>query len=174
MHPAATSPTSQPRPLRTTRPRGLRATYNRRHGVVHVLAALDLATGKTHYRIRRRKRHREFLDLLKALHAGWPDQRLYLVMDNSSPHRHPDVGEWAADNDAEPVFPPTCSSCSSWIEAEFAALRYFAFNSTDHRSHAQQNAAITSFTHRRNARAEPKTGFATDSPSWTHHPTKAA
>ncbi len=157
-------------------PHRLRATYNRRHGVMHMLAALDLTTGKIHYRIRRRKRHAEFLDLLKTLRARWPDQRLYLVMDNFSPHRHPDVREWAADNDAELVFLPTYSSWLNWIEAEFAALRYFALNGTDHRTHTEQNAAIASFIRWRNARAQPKTGFATDSPirTWTHYPAMAA
>ncbi|MGW6788514.1 DUF6292 family protein [Streptomyces chartreusis] len=29
-----------------------------------------------------------------------------------------------------------------WIESEFAALRYFALNGTDHRTHDEQNAAI--------------------------------
>ncbi|GAA1300020.1 IS630 family transposase [Saccharothrix xinjiangensis] len=153
-----------------TSPRRLRATYNRRHRVMHTLAALDLTTGKIHYRIRRRKRHHEFLDLLKALRARWPDQRLHLVMDNFSPHRHPDVREWAVDHDVELVFLPTCSSWLNWIESEFAAPRYFARGGTDHRSHAEQNAAIASFIRRRNARATPKTGFATDSPirTWTH------
>jgi transposase len=157
-------------------PRRLRATYNRHHGVMHMLAALDLATGKILYRIRRRKRHREFLDLLKTLRVRWPHQRLHLVMDNFSPHRHPNVRDWAADHDVELVFLPTYSSWLNWIEAEFAALRYFALNGTDHRTHAEQNAAIASFIRWRNARAQPKTGFATDSPirTWTHYPTKAA
>ena len=51
----------------TGKPLRQRATYNRYDGVKHMLAALDLATGKIFYRIRDRKRHREFLDLLKAL-----------------------------------------------------------------------------------------------------------
>jgi transposase len=99
---------------------------------MHMLAALDLTTEKIHYRIRRRKRHREFLDLLKPLRVRWPDQRLYLVMDNCSPHRHPDVRDWAADHDVELVFLPTYSGWLNWIEAEFAALRYFALNGIDH------------------------------------------
>jgi transposase len=49
------------------RPHRLRATYNRYGGVRHMLAALDLATGRLYYRIRPRKRWREFLGLLKAL-----------------------------------------------------------------------------------------------------------
>jgi transposase len=159
-----------------TSPRRLRATYNRRHGVMHMLAALDLTTGRISYRIRHRKRHRELLDLLKALRRRWPGQKLYLVMDNFSPHRHPDVVTWAEGNDVEVVFLPTYSSWLNWIEAEFAALRYFALNGTDHRSHAEQNGAIAAFIRWRNARAKPKTGFATDSPirTWTHYPAKAA
>ena len=54
------------------RPRRLRATYNRYGGVMHMLAALDLAIGNLYYRIRPRKRWREFLGLLKALRARWP------------------------------------------------------------------------------------------------------
>lgn len=157
-------------------PRRSRATYNRRHGVMPMLAALDLTIGKVHYRIRRRKRHVEFLDLPKALRARWPGQKLYIVADNFSPHRHPDVLRWATDNAVEPVFPPTCSSWLNWIEAEFTALRCFALNGTDHHSHAEQNAAIAAYIRRRNTRAQPKTGFATDPPIriWTDYPAKVA
>lgn len=158
------------------RPRRLRATYNRYGGVRQMLAALDLATGKLYYRIRPRKRWREFLDLLKALRARWPGQKLYVVLDNFSPHKHAKVRTWTADNDIELVFLPTYGSWLNWIEAEFAALRYFALNGTDHRSHDEQNAAIAAYVRWHNTRAEPKTNFAPDSPirSWTDYPAKAA
>ncbi|MGW9134868.1 hypothetical protein [Streptomyces sp. NPDC055681] len=57
-----------------------------------------------------------------------------------------------------------------------SALRYFALNGTDHRSHGEQNAAIGANIRLRNARAEPKTKFAPDSPirTWTQYPIKAA
>jgi hypothetical protein len=44
-------------------PRRQRATYTRTSGVMHMLAALDLTTGKLLYRIKDRKRWIEFLDL---------------------------------------------------------------------------------------------------------------
>jgi transposase len=159
------------------RPRRLRATYNRYGGVMHMLAALDLATGKIYYRIRKRKRWREFLGLLKALRTRWPGEKLYLVLDNFSPHKHTEVRTWAAASDIEFVFLPTYGSWLNWIESEFAALRYFALNGTDHRTHAEQNAAaIAAYVRWRNARAEPKTNFAPDSPirTWTQYPAKAA
>ena len=63
----------QPRPGRSWRSTGpparLRATYRRTGGVRHMLAALDLSTGTITYRIRDRKRWREFLALLKLLRA---------------------------------------------------------------------------------------------------------
>ncbi|MGF7124545.1 hypothetical protein [Rhodococcus sp. BE178] len=115
-----------------------------------------------YYRIRPRKRSREFLDLL----------------DNFSPHRHATVRVWAADNDVNLVFLPTYGS-RLWIEAEFAAFRYFALGGTDHRSHGEQNAAIAAYVRWSNAHAEPKPNFAPDSPirSWTeypHYPAKVA
>ena len=45
-------------------------------------------------------------------------------MDNFSPHKHPKVTGWAAENNVELVFLPTYSSWLNWIEPEFAALRY--------------------------------------------------
>src|SRR3954447_22834585 len=85
---------------------------------MHMLAALDLATGKLLYRIRPRKRAIEFLDLLKALRARWPGEKLYVVCDNFSPHRHARVRAWCTTNEVELVFTPTYGSWLNWIEAE--------------------------------------------------------
>lgn len=170
----------QPRKGKAWRPQRsplrLRATYNRYDGVMHLIGALDLATGKIYYRIRPRKRWREFLAFLKSLRDRWPDDRLYVVLDNFSPHKHPQVRQWAAANDVDLVFLPTYASWLNWIESEFAALRQFALNGTDHRSHGEQNAAIAAYIRWYNARAEPKVSFAASSPvrSWTSYPAKVA
>ncbi|MEK8110400.1 transposase [Micromonospora sp. M12] len=157
----------QPRPGKAWKPHGqpvrLRATYHRHHGVRHMIASLDLATGRIHYRIRDRKRAIEFLDFLKTLRQRWPGQRLYLILDNFSPHKHPTVTAWCHANRVELVFLLTYSSWLNWIEAEFAALRYFALNGTDHRSHDEQDTAIGDYIRWHNQRAKPKTGYATNS-----------
>jgi hypothetical protein len=56
------------------------------------------------------------------------------------------------------------------------ALRCFALNGTDHRSHDEQNAAVGAYITWRNARAEPRTDFAPDSPirKGTGYPARAA
>jgi transposase len=58
----------------------LRATYHRTQGVRHIIAGLDLATGKLFYRIRDRKRWREFLSFLTSLRTRWAGQRLYHLL----------------------------------------------------------------------------------------------
>jgi transposase len=151
-------------------PKRLRATYKRTQGVRHMLATLDLATGKMLYRIRARKRWMQFLDLLKVLRERYPDERLYVVLDNYSPHKRAEVRDWCADNNVELVFIPTNASWLNWIEAEFAALRYFALNGTDHHSHEEQGQAIGDYVRWRNAETQPKQGFAINSkirrPDW--------
>jgi hypothetical protein len=69
-----------------------------------MLAALDLATGTLTYRIRKRKRWIELLAFLKILRARWPDQKLYVVCDNFSPHRRRELRAWCAANDVALVF----------------------------------------------------------------------
>jgi transposase len=151
-------------------PRRLRATHTRTQGVRHMPAALDLATGQMLYRIRARKRWAQFLDLLKVLRRRYPDERLYVILDNYSPHKRAEVSGWCQANNVELVFIPTNASWLNWIEAEFAALRYFALNGTDHRSHDEQGQAIAGYIRWRNAEARPKRDFAIKSkirsPDW--------
>jgi transposase len=122
-----------------------------------MIAALDLSTGTLHYRIRDRKRWREFLSFPKTLRRRWPGQRLYLVLDNFSPHKHPNVTTWCAANNVELVFLPTNSSWLNWIEREFTGVRYFALNGTDHQSHNEQDTAIGAYIRWRNQRTIPQT-----------------
>lgn len=165
----------QPRPGRgwfpAKEPLRLRATYTRPHGVRHMLAALDLDTGRLTYRIRTRKRWQEFLSFLKTLRLRYPD-RLYIVLDNFSPHLKGEVADWCRDHDVELVFTPTNASWLNWIESEFAALRHFTLNGSDYRSHREQGEAIARYVRWRNSHAEPKRDFAITSkirrPEWQH------
>ena len=84
-------------------------------------------------------------------------------MDDFGPHKRPEVLAWCAANDIELVFTPTNASWLNWIESEFAALRYFALNGTDHRSHPEQDAAIGAYIRWHNQRTHPKRDFAINS-----------
>ena len=99
-----------------------------------------------------------------------------MVCDNFSPHHHAQVKTWCAANAIELAFLPTYSSWLNWIESEFAALRYFAPNGTDDRTHTEQNAAIADYIRWHDTHAEPKIDFAVNSPirTWTQGPSRAA
>ena len=68
------------------------------------------------------------------------------------------------------------TSWLNWIEPEFAALRYFALNGTDHRTHADQGDAIAAYLRWHNAGAHPKRNFAPGSVirTWTSYQNKVA
>ncbi|TCB94490.1 transposase [Micromonospora zingiberis] len=51
---------------------------------------------------------------------------------------------------------PTYACWLNWIEAEFAAVRYFALNGTDHHSHAEQDAAIGDYIRWRQPTSTPE------------------
>jgi hypothetical protein len=64
------------------------------------------------------------------------------------------VGEWAEANNIEFAYVPTNASFLNRIECHFTALRYFALNGTDHRSHEEQNSMIRRYLAWRNRHAD--------------------
>jgi transposase len=141
------------------RPSRLRATYHRYGGVRHMFGALHLTSGQMFYRFRDRKRWQEFGDFLRQLRRRFAG-KLYVVCDNFSPHKKAEVTDWCTANDVELVFTPSNASWLNWIECEFAALRYFTLDGSDHRDHATQEATIAGYIRWHNKRAMPKRNFA--------------
>jgi len=72
--------------------------------------------------------------------------RIAIVCANDSPHlttqRAQRVGTWATANNVEIACTPTNNSWLNRIEAQFAALRYFTLDGTDHASHKEQGSMI--------------------------------
>jgi len=141
-------------PRRRTR----RATYNRPHGVRHLMAGYDLSRDKLYGHVTTRKGRVEFLAFCRYLRSLHPKQvRLAIVLDNFSPHRSTKtdarVGQWAADNNVELAYVPFYGSWLNRIEAQFTALRYFALDGTDHNSHAEQASMIRRYIAWRNRHA---------------------
>jgi transposase len=71
------------------RRRRRRATFNRPHGVRHLLAGYDLSTDRLYGHIKTRKGRTEFLAFcryIRSLHP--PEVRIAIVLDNWSPHHH--------------------------------------------------------------------------------------
>jgi transposase len=141
------------------RRRRRRATYTRTHGVRHLMAAYDLGQDKLYGHVKTKKDRTTFLAFCRYLRTLYPPTvRIGIVLDNFSPHlstkKDQRVGEWAAANNVELAYVPTNASWLNRIEAQFQALRYFALDGTDHRSHEEQNSMIRRYIAWRNRHAQ--------------------
>jgi transposase len=131
----------------------LRATYTRKGGVRHFLAFYDLETDRLYGRFTKRKTWVEFLSFLKWVRRRYPvTEKLHVVLDNYGPHLKTEVTLWALGNNIRLYFTPTQASWLNRIECHFTALKKFALETSDHRSHAEQQEAIESYLHWRNRR----------------------
>jgi transposase len=84
-------------------------------------------------------------------------------MDNYGPHLKDEVRNWAEANNVKFYFTPINASWLNRIECQFAALRKFALDNSDFRTHEEQQAAIDSCLAWRNGRRE------IDIESWRAH-----
>lgn len=125
------------------KPQRLPATYHRDQGTRSLLAALDLKDDHLYGHGKHRKGWRDLLGFLKYLRSRYPEkERLYLVMDNFSPHHRKDIADWAAINNVELVFTPTYASWLNRIECHFAPLRKFALTGVYYANHKEQMSGI--------------------------------
>jgi transposase len=143
------------------RRRRRRATYKRTKGVRHLLAALDLNQDKIYGHVKTNKNRTTFLAFCRYLRSLYPAEvRIAIVLDNFSPHlstkKDQRVGQWAGANNVELAYVPTNASFLNRIECHFRALRYFALDGTDHRSHEEQNSMIRRYIIWRNHHTDDK------------------
>lgn len=132
-----------------------RATYHRKGGVRHFLAAYDLETGHLFGQFTRRKTWVEFLAFLKWLRRRYRrDETLHIVLDNYSPHLKKEVLDWATQHQLKFYFTPTNASWLNRIESQFTALKKFALDNSDYQTHEEQQGAIESYLAWRNGRRE--------------------
>jgi transposase len=75
-------------------------------------------------------------EIIASLIALWvvyrPKDRIYLIADNLSAHKIPDIRQWAAENNVELVFTPTYASFLNRIECHFWAIGEFVVNNADY------------------------------------------
>ncbi len=85
--------TQRPLPLRSGR--AVRHTHDyKRHGVVDLYAALEVATGDVTHRLSARHTAADFLAFMEKVVRAYPGRELHVILDNSSSHRTPAVRAW--------------------------------------------------------------------------------
>jgi transposase len=124
----------------------LRATYSRKGGVRHFLAVYDMETDRLYGQFTRHKTWVEFLAFLKWVRRRYPShQVLHIVLDNYGPHLKTEVCEWAATHNMRFYFTPTQASWLNRIEGHFTALKKFALDASDFRTHREQQQSIEDY-----------------------------
>jgi transposase len=126
--------TQLPLPLRQGR--AVRHTHDyKRHGVVDLFAALEVATGKVTHQLSESHTGADFLSFMKKTVRAYPDQELHVILDNSSSHGTPDVKDWlAANSQVHFHYTPTSASWLNQVEGFFGILGKQALFTTDFNS----------------------------------------
>jgi len=133
----------------------LRATYTRKGGVRHMFGAYDLERDTLLGTFTEKKNWTTFLPFLKWVRRRYRSTEvLHVILDNASFHLKAEVLEYAACHRIKLYFTPTGASWLNRIECHFTALRKFALDNTDYRSHEQMQEAIERYLTWRNGRRQ--------------------
>jgi transposase len=114
--------TQRPLPLRSGR--ATRHTHDyKRHGVVDLYAALEVATGQVTHRLSATHTAADFLAFMRKVVRTYPGRELHVILDNSSSHRTPEVRAWLAQHpDVHFHYTPTSASWLNQVEGFFGIL----------------------------------------------------
>lgn len=114
--------TQLPLPMRTGR--AARHTHDyKRHGVLDLYAALEVATGKVTHKVTATHTATDFLGFMRRVARRYPEQELHVVLDNSSTHSTPEVRKWLAENPRVVFhYTPTSASWLNQVEGFFGVL----------------------------------------------------
>lgn len=123
--------TQRPLPLRSGR--AARHTHDyKRHGVVDLYAALEVATGHVTHRLSPTHTAADFLAFMAKVVRAYPGRELHVILDNSSTHRTPDVRTWlAAHPQVHFHYTPTSASWLNQVEGFFGILGKQSLSVTD-------------------------------------------
>jgi len=111
--------TQPPLPLRFGR--AVRHTHDyKRHGVVDLFAALEVATGKVTHRVSDTHTGADFLAFMKKVVRQYPGRKLHVILDNSSTHETEEIKAWLGNNPQVHFhYTPTSASWLNEVEGFF-------------------------------------------------------
>jgi transposase len=137
--------TQLPLPLRSGR--AVRHTHDyKRHGVVDLFAALEVATGRVTHQVTQRHTAADFLTFMKKVARAYPKRKLHVIIDNSSSHSTPEVKAWLLANPRVRFhFTPTSASWLNQVEGWFGILGKQSLSKTGFGSKAALKAHLLAY-----------------------------
>jgi len=135
----------------------------KRNGTTTLFAALNVAEGHVLAACKQRHRHQEWIDFLKQIDEGTPDDvDLHLIADNYATHKHPQVQRWLARHPRFHMhFTPTSSSWLNLVERWFREITQQRIRRGVFTSVKQLKAAIYDYVEEHNEHAHGFTWTAT-------------
>ncbi len=126
--------TQPPLPLRSGR--AVRHTHDyKRHGIVDLYAALEIATGKVTHQVSDSHTAHDFLTFMRKVVRSYPQSELHVILDNSSAHGTPEVQRWLGETPLVRFhYTPTSASWLNQVEGFFGILGKQSLFLTDFRS----------------------------------------
>ncbi len=129
----------------------------KRHGVIDLFAALNVATGHVIAQTRPKHRAVEFRQFLDLIDANVPDDlAVHVVLDNASTHKTPAIHRWLL---AHPRFTfhftPTSSSWLNLVERWFAELTTKKLQRSAHRNIIDLTADLAAWVAGCNENSKP-------------------
>lgn len=132
-----------------------RATYSRRGGVRHMFGAYDMERDTLTGTFAEHKNGITFLAFLKVLRHRYPrHETLHIVLDNASYHEKAEIQRYAKTHRIKFYWTPTNASWLNRIECHFTAMKKFALQNSDYRTHEELQAAIESYLTWRNRKRQ--------------------
>jgi|HubBroStandDraft_3_1064219.scaffolds.fasta_scaffold92801_1 transposase len=142
-------------PLRAAKPRSWTNEYVR-HGTRTLLASLDIASGRVIAHVRKRRTSKDFLAFLDSVVKEYPDQRLYVVLDNLNTHTNEAARKWLeAHRLVSFHYTPTHASWVNLIECFFSILTRQGLQQAVHQSAKELEQFLKTFIEVYNERCGP-------------------
>jgi transposase len=114
--------TQLPLPLRSGRARRHTHDY-KRHGVLDLYAALEVATGRVTHKVTETHTATDFIGFMNRVVRVYPEQELHVILDNSSAHSTPEVQAWLVEHPRVQFhYTPTSASWLNQVEGFFGIL----------------------------------------------------
>jgi transposase len=135
-------------------PHRLPANYHKTAGVRYFHGCYSVGEDQLWGVVRAHKGAANTLAALRSIRAARPDgDPIYVIMDNLSAHRGPQIRAWAARHAVELDFTPTYASWADPIEPHFGSLRSFVIAGSNHPNHVALTRALHDHLRWRNAHA---------------------
>ena len=133
-------------PLRSGKPKQWSNEYVR-HGTQTMLAAIDIATGRATTWVNKTRKSEDFVTFMDKVVKDYPQQRLYVVMDNLNTHKGKLAQQWLEKNPNVTFhFTPTHASWVNLAECFFSILTRQGLQQAVHRSENELKRFLNSFT----------------------------